>query len=650
MDKLVVTLMRSQIFYHHHQQRLRLCTVHIVRPVSKLFLTRGGYASAFKHVIPRLKGETDDSRWYKKLKKTLTILKYGLAFSGIVYAHCSSSRNNGNAPKDPSLPASSECALFRCCKSPRSLPETAALLQDETLNINTVHPLGWTFLHVSAANGNAAATRLLLEAGADPNAQDEFNNVYAVSEARKSQPMEILLIREEDFSGGLNTRASFKGCTALHYAALADDLETVQLLLQAGGNPLIINEKGHTCLEYAKEPRIKEMLEQAVARGEEFQRRCEAEERSKFPLEERLKQTLVGQETAIATVSAAIRRRESGWYDDDHPLVLLFLGSSGIGKTELAKQIALYLNKDQKKGFIRLDMSEYQEKHEVSKLIGSPPGYLGHEQGGQLTQKLKESPGAVVLFDEVDKAHPDVLTVLLQLFDEGRLTDGRGKTVECKEAIFIMTSNLATDEIAEFAVRMRQEDQAMRGAASDLRPSSEVIHFPRKFKDEVVEPKLKRHFRRDEFLGRINEIVYFVPFSHGELLQLVDKDLTFWKDRARRKHDVQLEWDAGLVEAIADGYNIHYGARSIRHEIERSVINPLAAAYERHLLNRQCCVRLTADTSLSLQNDAGECLCEPRPIKILLKPQTQQDNQEKKADFVDITESLKQPLPQIAAE
>ncbi len=183
------------------------------------------------------------------------------------------------------------------------------------------------------------------------------------------------------------------------------------------------------------------------------------EERRRFPLEMRLKENIVGQEGAITTVASAIRRKENGWIDDEHPLVFLFLGSSGIGKTELAKQVASYLFKNDKlkKAFIRLDMSEYQEKHEVAKLIGSPPGYIGHDDGGQLTKRLREFPEAVVLFDEVDKAHPDVLTVLLQLFDEGRLTDGKGKTIECKKAIFVMTSNLASTEIAEHAIGLRRE-------------------------------------------------------------------------------------------------------------------------------------------------------------------------------------------------
>lgn len=152
-------------------------------------------------------------------------------------------------------------------------------------------------------------------------------------------------------------------------------------------------------------------------------RKLKLEERRKFPLEQRLREVIVGQDGAIATVAASIRRKENGWTDSEHPLVFLFLGSSGIGKTELAKQVANYLHSDKKnkvgsKGFIRIDMSEYQEKHEVSKFIGSPPGYIGHDEGGQLTKALKECSNAVVLFDEVEKAHPDILTIMLQLFDE----------------------------------------------------------------------------------------------------------------------------------------------------------------------------------------------------------------------------------------
>uniref|UniRef100_A0A3B5LYQ3 ClpB family mitochondrial disaggregase n=1 Tax=Xiphophorus couchianus TaxID=32473 RepID=A0A3B5LYQ3_9TELE len=247
-------------------------------------------------------------------------------------------------------------------------------------------------------------------------------------------------------------------------------------------------------------------------------------------------------------------------------------------------------------GFIRMDMSEFQEKHEVAKFIGSPPGYIGHEEGGQLTKLLKACPNAVVLFDEVDKAHPDVLTIMLQLFDEGRLTDGKGKTIECKDAIFIMTSNVASEDIAQHALQLRQEAEELsrRKLADKLEDveKSDDIKISRQFKDTVIRPILKAHFRRDEFLGRINEIVYFLPFCYSELLQLVSKELNFWAKKAKQRHDITLQWDHPVLDLLAGGYNLHYGARSIKHEVERRVVNQLAAAYEQELLPKGCTLRL----------------------------------------------------------
>uniref|UniRef100_A0A8C4Q1P5 ATPase AAA-type core domain-containing protein n=1 Tax=Eptatretus burgeri TaxID=7764 RepID=A0A8C4Q1P5_EPTBU len=185
-------------------------------------------------------------------------------------------------------------------------------------------------------------------------------------------------------------------------------------------------------------------------------------------------------------------------------------------------------------GFIRLDMSEFQQKHEVSKFIGAPPGYVGYTEGGQLTEKLTKCPNAVVLFDEVEKAHPDVLTAMLQLFDEGRLTDGKGQTIKCKDALFIMTSNLGSEEIAEHALQLRAETESsahhqITNSLDDVQ--AENVMISRQFKEKVIRPILKENFRRDEFLGRINEIVYFIPFSHSELLLLVRRELQTWARR-----------------------------------------------------------------------------------------------------------------------
>ncbi|KAJ8368098.1 hypothetical protein SKAU_G00081260 [Synaphobranchus kaupii] len=422
--------------------------------------------------------------------------------------------------------------------------------------------------------------------------------------------IDMLVTREDEFNNRLSSRASFRGCTPLHYAVLADDLHSVRMLLEAGANPLQTNDIGHKPVAYAKEGELYTLLKDWEGKFQEAQQKREAEERRRFPLERRLREHIIGQEGAINTVASAIRRKENGWYDEEHPLVFLFLGSSGIGKTELAKQVARYMHKDVKKGFIRMDMSEFQEKHEVAKFIGSPPGYVGHEDGGQLTKQLKQCPTAVVLFDEVDKAHPDVLTIMLQLFDEGRLTDGKGKTVECKDAVFIMTSNVASDEIAQHALQLRQEaqEQSRRRLAENLKEvqTSDKITISKPFKEEVIQPILKAQFRRDEFLGRINEIVYFLPFCHSELIQLVSKELNFWAKKAKQRHNITLLWDSLVLDFLVRGYNLRYGARSIKHEVERRVVNQLAAAYEQELLPKGCTLRLSVDGAAEIEGRDGQ--------------------------------------------
>eukprot|EP00794_Sanderia_malayensis_P007190 gene7190-7996_t len=471
-------------------------------------------------------------------------------------------------------------------------------LISEGYNVNERHPLGWTPLHVAAINGNPRAVQILLEAGADPNATDEFSTPFKTASRQHKRTMEVIIAREDEFCGNLSKNADFSGFTALHYAALSDDYECIKLLLEAGADPTLKDGSGHTPNEYCAREQNRKHIELHKEKFMVKKKQEEADERKKFPLEQRFREVIVGQEGALTAVASAIRRKENGWYDEDHPLVFLFLGSSGIGKTELAKQLAKYLHKDVKKGFIRLDMSEYQEKHEVAKMIGSPPGYIGHDQGGQLTTKLKDFPNAVVLFDEVDKAHPDVLTVMLQLFDEGRLTDGQGKTIECKDAIFVMTSNLASERIAGHAVQLREAAKdavkMKHNRVLDKEDeNNEKVTISRKFKESVIYPILKRHFRRDEFLGRITEIVYFVPFSRSELRQLVDKELNFWLRRALKRHDIKLQWDREVLDVLADGYDIHYGARSIKHEVERKVVNQIAAAHEKDLIKNGCTLKVT---------------------------------------------------------
>ncbi|XP_075347496.1 mitochondrial disaggregase isoform X2 [Mycteria americana] len=535
---------------------------------------------------------------------------------------------DGSCPPGAALPAllaalaycyirdhrSKEDALLEAARI-NNVSEINRLLLEGT-DVNARHKLGWTALMVAAISRNSSVVKILLAANADPNLGDDFSSVYETAKEKGLHSLEVLVTREDDFNNRLNIRANFKGCTALHYAVLADDYLTVKLLLDGGANPLQKNEMGHTPLDYAREGEVMSLLRASETKFQEEQRRREVEERRRFPLEQRLKEHIIGQESAIATV--------------------------GAGKTELAKQTAKYIHKDVKKGFIRLDMSEFQERHEVAKFIGSPPGYVGHEEGGQLTKKLRQCPNAVVLFDEVDKAHPDVLTIMLQLFDEGRLTDGKGKTIDCKDAIFIMTSNVASDEIAQHALQLRQEAMEMskKRMAENLEDvqMTDKITISKQFKEKVIRPilKVEAHFRRDEFLGRINEIVYFLPFCHSELIQLVNKELNFWAKKAKARHNITLLWDREVMDVLADGYNLHYGARSIKHEVERRVVNQLAAAYEQDLLPRGCTLRITvedSDKQLLKTKDSSSPGAEKTKMPTLRLEIVEKDSKSRKLDI-----------------
>lgn len=536
-----------------------------------------------------------------------------------------------------------ETKLFEAVKS-GNVRAVRDLLADESLDVNCRHDYGWTPLLVAAVNGQTEIVELLLDAGADINITDEYSSAQKMSYHLGYNYLRLSMARETEFSDLLSARVSFSGTTALHYAVLADSTKTAELLISRGADPNIENEMGHKASDYVKEDnrRLKQILKDYESKYSEIRAQKELEERVRFPLEQRLKQVIVGQQSAITTVSAAIRRKENGWYSDDHPLVFLFLGSSGIGKTELAKQVAKYLHKNnEKKGFIRIDMTEYQEKHEVSKFIGSPPGYVGHDDGGQLTKALKACPNAVVLFDEVEKAHNDVLTILLQVFDEGRLTDGKGKTIECKNAIFIMTSNLASDEIAEYGQHLRKEAEKLAKARLSTDDSKELsedsIQVSKKFKEKVIRPILKRHFKRDEFLGRINEMVYFLPFSRTELNQLVNKEMEYWAKRALKRHKMELTWDKRVIGLIADEYNVHYGARSIKHEVERRIINKIAFAHENQLIKPGVSVHITVDEP-QLPEDGGEQKTDiesQRQIVPKIKLQLR-DTKKKKPIFIDL--------------
>ncbi|KAL4704169.1 hypothetical protein ACJJTC_000039 [Scirpophaga incertulas] len=414
------------------------------------------------------------------------------------------------------------------------------------------HLLGWTALMAAAANDRPAAVHELLNLGAHPNLQDEYSGAAAAAGAAGLHPLEALQRREEDFCPAMNGRASFRGWTALHYAALADSEGCTRLLLSAGADPALRDHAGRRALHYARDPSPARAL-------------------------------LLQEATA-----AAVRRRENGWADDEHPLVFLFLGSSGFARRSWPSSWRAYLHRDDPRRLHPARHVRVPGAARGGEADRRAAGVRGHEAGGQLTRALARRPDALVLLDEVDKAHPDVLAALLQLFDEGRLTDGKGKLIECKNAIFVMTSNLAAEQIAQHGLQLRREARLRRRARtgagtasasasacsallhstpSHSTSSNSIIIVSRKFKDSVVRPILKRHFGRDEFLGRINE----------------------------KRHNVELSWEDGVLGCLADGYDIHYGARSIKYEVERRVVSQIALAAERGLLAPGSAVRLAAD-------------------------------------------------------
>jgi len=288
-------------------------------------------------------------------------------------------------------------------------------------------------------------------------------------------------------------------------------------------------------------------------------RLMEGEIQKLIRMEERLHQRIVGQEDAIAAVANAIRRARAGLQDPNRPLgSFIFLGPTGVGKTELARALAEFLFDDEQ-AMVRIDMSEYQEKHTVSRLIGAPPGYVGYEEAGQLTEAVRRRPYSVVLFDEIEKAHPEVLNVLLQLLDDGRLTDGKGRTVDFKNAVVIMTSNVGSHFIAEAASRSKLD------AGSEL---SEGI------RREVMDA-LRAHFR-PEFLNRIDEIIVFHALSREQMRSVIDIQLRGLMRRLEdRKIHIELTPKAKDL-LIEEGYDPTYGARPLKRAIQRRLLDQLA--------------------------------------------------------------------------
>jgi len=296
-------------------------------------------------------------------------------------------------------------------------------------------------------------------------------------------------------------------------------------------------------------------------------------------LEEELHKRVIGQEEAITAVSDAIRRSRAGLQDPKRPIgSFIFLGTTGVGKTELAKALAEYLFDDENM-MTRIDMSEYQEKFTVSRLIGSPPGYVGYDEGGQLTEAVRRKPYSVVLFDEIEKAHPDVFNILLQVLDDGRLTDNKGRVANFKNTIIIMTSNLGSSIIRENFEKLtlphkgRGESSLSCGEGGGRGEREKIIE---ETKNEVLD--LLKKTIRPEFLNRIDEVIMFSPLNESEIKSIVQLQLNSVK-KLLTGNGIDLQFTDAAVDLISEeGYDPQFGARPVKRVIQREVLNPLSKA------------------------------------------------------------------------
>jgi len=296
-----------------------------------------------------------------------------------------------------------------------------------------------------------------------------------------------------------------------------------------------------------------EAIAEVVGRwtGIPVSRLLEGEKVKLLAMEERLRERVVGQDEAVVAVATAVRRARAGLKDPNRPVgSFLFLGPTGVGKTELARSLAAFLFDDER-AMVRLDMSEYMEKHAVARMIGAPPGYIGHDEGGQLTEAVRRRPYSVVLLDEVEKAHPDVFNVLLQVLDDGRLTDGKGRTVDFRNTVVIMTSNVASQVIQELSEAER----------------SRML--------ELVQRELKAQFR-PEFLNRVDEVLVFHRLGREHVRAIVTIQLARLNALlADRRMTIEAD-DAALDFLAAEGYDPDFGARPLKRTIQRLVQDPLA--------------------------------------------------------------------------
>ncbi|MBP6978964.1 MAG: ATP-dependent chaperone ClpB [Lentimicrobiaceae bacterium] len=382
------------------------------------------------------------------------------------------------------------------------------------------------------------------------------------------------LIEELKFEAEQAEREGNYGRVAeLRYGRIREaerELESLgkNLTLLQGDAPMIREEVGA------------EEIAEIVSRwtGIPVSRMLQSEREKLLSLEDELHKRVVGQQQAIQAIADAIRRSRAGLQDPRRPVgSFIFLGTTGVGKTELARALAEFLFNDEN-AMIRIDMSEYQERHTVSRLIGAPPGYIGYEEGGQLTEKVRRKPYSVVLLDEIEKAHPDVFNILLQVLDDGRLTDNKGRTADFRNTIIIMTSNIGSHIIQEH----------FEGMGETL---DEKIFL--QAREEVFE--MLRKTIRPEFLNRIDEIIMFKPLTRDEIRQIVLLQITNIR-KMLDSNELKLEISSPAIELLADmGYDPQYGARPLKRVIQRELLNELSKMILAGKVSKDSCIYVDAE-------------------------------------------------------
>jgi len=312
------------------------------------------------------------------------------------------------------------------------------------------------------------------------------------------------------------------------------------------------NGKGRLSKEEVDEEDIAEVISRWT--GVPLSKLLEGEKQKLLHLDEELHKRVIGQNQAVDSVAEAVLRSRSGLADPNRPIgSFIFLGPTGVGKTELARALAEYLFDDER-ALIRIDMSEYQEKHTVARLLGAPPGYVGYDEGGQLTEAVRRRPYSVILFDEIEKAHPDVFNVFLQILDDGRLTDGQGHTVDFRNTIVIMTSNIGSHRILDYKGESGGADEALMRA--------------------TVMEELRAHFR-PEFLNRVDEIIVFHALTEDQLGEIVEIQLQRLRARLAERRITLVLDQAAKVHLVKAGFDPHYGARPLKRTIQKELETPL---------------------------------------------------------------------------